>query len=73
MTSKKKLIQVAAIAGPTAVGKSTLALRLAVDLGLDIVSCDSRQIYRYMNIGTAKPLAAEREQVPHWMIDIIEP
>jgi len=62
-----------AIVGPTAVGKSELALHLAQDLPAEIVSADSRQIYRYMDIGTNKPTLAERAIVPHHLIDIIEP
>lgn len=59
--------------GPTAVGKSELALNLAEAFPLEIVSADSRQIYRYMDIGTAKPTIAERESVPHHLIDIVDP
>jgi tRNA dimethylallyltransferase len=62
-----------AIVGPTAVGKSRLALALAQTLGGEIVSADSRQVYRYMDIGTAKPGPAERALVPHHLIDIIDP
>jgi len=59
--------------GPTASGKSTLALELAERFGGEIVSVDSAQIYRHMDIGTAKPSTAERARVPHHLIDIIEP
>jgi tRNA dimethylallyltransferase len=62
-----------AIVGPTAVGKSELALHLAQDLPAEIVGADSRQIYRYMDIGTNKPTLTERAIVPHHLIDIIEP
>jgi tRNA dimethylallyltransferase len=61
------------LAGPTASGKSALALALADALPLEIVSVDSAQIYRGMDIGTAKPSAAERARVPHHLIDIVEP
>lgn len=61
------------IAGPTASGKSALALKLAKQIGGQIVSADSMQIYRRMDIGTAKPTAEEREEVVHHMIDIAEP
>jgi len=61
------------ILGPTAVGKTGLALQLAEAVGGEIVGADSRQIYRYMDIGTAKPTPAERARVPHHMVDIIEP
>jgi tRNA dimethylallyltransferase len=62
-----------AIVGPTATGKSALAVELAAALGGEIVNADSRQVYRYMDIGTAKPSASDREQVPHHLIDIINP
>jgi tRNA dimethylallyltransferase len=65
--------KVAVLLGPTAVGKSALALRLADDLGLDIISCDSRQIYRGMDIGTAKPTRDEMARVKHWLVDIADP
>ncbi|MBI4318628.1 MAG: tRNA (adenosine(37)-N6)-dimethylallyltransferase MiaA [Chloroflexi bacterium] len=62
-----------AIVGPTAVGKSELALQLAIDLGGEIVSADSRQVYRYMDIGTAKPTPEEQRLVPHHLIDVVDP
>ena len=61
------------IAGPTASGKTALAVELATELGGEVVSCDSMQIYRRMDIGTAKPTAEEMQGIPHHMIDIIEP
>lgn len=61
------------IVGPTAVGKTELAIRLAQILGTEIISADSRQIYRKMNIGTAKPDKRQLEMVPHHLIDIVEP
>lgn len=61
------------LVGPTAVGKSRLAVELASRLGAEIISADSRQVYRHLDIGTAKPSAAERRQVPHHLIDIAEP
>ncbi|GAB4430714.1 MAG: tRNA (adenosine(37)-N6)-dimethylallyltransferase MiaA [Bacteroidia bacterium] len=61
------------IVGPTGVGKSALALRLARHYGTAILSADARQIYRYMDIGTAKPTPAERAAVPHDCIDILDP
>ncbi len=61
------------ICGPTASGKSSLAMELCSLVGGEIVSCDSMQIYRMMDIGTAKPSLAEMEQVPHHMIDVIDP
>jgi len=62
-----------AIVGPTAVGKSELALHLAQYFPVEIISADSRQVYRYMDIGTNKPTAAERASVPHHVIDVVEP
>jgi tRNA dimethylallyltransferase len=64
---------VIAIVGPTAVGKSELALHLAQYFPVEIISADSRQVYRYMDIGTNKPSPAERESVPHHLIDVVEP
>jgi tRNA dimethylallyltransferase len=64
---------VVAIVGPTGVGKTALALRLARTLDGEIVSADSRQIYRGMDIGTAKPAPEERARVPHHLIDIVDP
>jgi len=60
------------IAGPTAVGKSEIALRLAEQLGGEIISADSMQVYRGLDIGTAKPAAEERARVPHHLIDICD-
>ena len=62
-----------AITGPTAVGKSRLALDVAEALGAEILSVDSRQIYRGMDVGTAKPTAAERARVRHHFVDEREP
>ena len=62
-----------ALLGPTASGKSSLALALAKKVPLEIVSMDSAQVYRGMDIGTAKPSAAERAEVPHHLIDIVDP
>jgi tRNA dimethylallyltransferase len=59
--------------GPTASGKSALALELANRFPLEIVSVDSAQVYRHMNIGTAKPDTATQQKVPHHLIDLIEP
>ena len=62
-----------AIVGPTGVGKSQLALRLAHNFNGELVSADSRQVYRFMNIGTAKPVPQELSLVPHHLIDIVNP
>ena len=59
--------------GPTASGKSALALEIAEAFGCEIISVDSAQVYRHMDIGTAKPSAADRARVPHHLIDIVEP
>jgi tRNA dimethylallyltransferase len=61
------------LTGPTASGKTSLALDLAASLGAEIISLDSMAIYRGMSIGTAKPTAAEQAQVPHHLIDIVDP
>jgi tRNA dimethylallyltransferase len=61
------------IVGPTAAGKSSLAIQLAEQLGAEIVNADSRQVYRGMDIGTAKPRAEELRRVPHHLIDIRDP
>ncbi|WP_206458103.1 tRNA (adenosine(37)-N6)-dimethylallyltransferase MiaA [Anaerovorax sp. IOR16] len=61
------------IAGPTAVGKTKYAIKIAQNLGGEIVSADSMQIYRYMNIGSAKPTKEELAQARHYMVDEIDP
>jgi len=61
------------LAGPTAAGKSAIALLLAEKLGGEIISVDSMQVYRGLDIGTAKPTAQERSRVPHHLIDVVEP
>lgn len=62
-----------AIVGPTATGKSAIALQLARELGGEIVNADSRQVYRRMDIGTAKPPPRDRDAIPHHLYDIAEP
>ena len=66
----KRLI---AIVGPTATGKSRLALYLAQDLNGEIINADSRQVCRHIDIGTAKPSQPERALVPHHLIDVVNP
>ena len=61
------------VVGPTASGKTALAIELAKELNGEVVSCDSMQIYRRMDIGTAKPTAEEMQGIPHHMIDICDP
>jgi tRNA dimethylallyltransferase len=73
MAGDNARITVGVLLGPTASGKSAAAMILAGMLPCDIVSCDSRQIYRFMNIGTAKPSVADRARVPHRLIDIRDP
>lgn len=67
---KKKII---AVVGPTASGKTALSIALAKRLSGEVVSCDSMQIYRGMDIGTAKPDLTERDGIPHHLIDICDP
>ena len=73
MRQEEKLPQVLVVAGPTATGKTRLGIELALRYGGEIVSADSMQIYRHMDIGTAKATAAERAAVPHHMLDVAEP
>jgi len=61
------------IVGPTAVGKTRIAMEIAKKTGGEIISADSRQIYKYLNIGTAKPTNQERHEVPFHLIDFIDP
>lgn len=61
------------IVGATAVGKSAIAMTLASAIDGEIVSADSRQVYRHLDIGTAKPTAAERARVPHHLLDVADP
>jgi tRNA dimethylallyltransferase len=68
-----RLQAVIALVGPTGVGKSSWAMRLAADLPVEIVSVDSAQVYRGMDIGTAKPTADERARVPHHLLDLRDP
>jgi len=73
MNQEKPLLPLVAIVGPTAAGKSTLAAWLAERLGGEVVACDSTQLYRGFDIGTAKPMVAERRGIPHHLIDLLEP
>lgn len=72
-TSHQPLATVLCLTGPTAGGKTSTGIELAKLLGAEIVSLDSMALYRGMDIGTAKPSAAERAAVPHHLIDVIEP
>ncbi|MFQ5587005.1 MAG: isopentenyl transferase family protein, partial [Thermodesulfobacteriota bacterium] len=66
-------IKLVVITGPTASGKSSLALALAEEFNGEIVSADSMQVYRFMDIGTAKPTAEERRRVCHHLLDVVCP
>lgn len=67
------MAKIICIAGPTASGKTALAVELAKALGGQVISCDSMQVYRHMDIGTAKPTPAEMQGIPHHMLDVAEP
>jgi tRNA dimethylallyltransferase len=70
MTNKPKLI---IIAGPTAVGKTDISVKVAKKIGGEIISADSMQVYRDMNIGTAKVTSREMMGIKHYMIDVLDP
>lgn len=61
------------LVGPTAVGKTDLSLEIAEKFSCEIISVDSMQVYRYMDVGTAKPSRLERKRIPHHLIDIVDP
>jgi len=67
---KQKII---IIVGPTGIGKTALSLSLAERLDAEIVAADSVQVYRYLDIGSAKPTAEEQARVPHHLIDVVNP
>ena len=68
--NKPKLV---IVLGPTAVGKSRLGIEVARRIGAEIVNADSLQVYKYLDIGTAKPNEADREGIPHHLVDIVNP
>ncbi len=68
-----QFIPLLSVVGPTAVGKTEIAIELAHRLGGEVISADSVQVYRYMDIGTAKPTVEERRGIPHHLIDIVDP
>jgi tRNA dimethylallyltransferase len=70
---KKELPKLIVILGPTASGKSGLAIKLAKKFKGEVISADSRQVYKYMNIGTAKTTKQEMKGIKHYMIDIVKP
>lgn len=65
--------KIVVITGPTATGKSELALTIARRLGAEIIGADSRQVYRFLDVGTAKPGRAEQEEVVHHLLDVVNP
>ena len=67
------MIPLIIIAGPTAIGKSDVAFELAKRLNTEIISADSMQVYRYFNIGTAKPSPERQKEIQHHLIDIVNP
>ena len=71
--SEHRELPLVVIVGPTASGKSNLAVWLALQLGGEVIACDSTQMYRGFDIGTAKPSAEERQGVPHHMMDLLDP
>src|SRR5512147_2354276 len=71
--SRSRPQPVVVVAGPTAAGKSGLAIELALRFGGEIINADSMQVYRYMDIGTAKPTLADRARVPHHLLDVVLP
>jgi tRNA dimethylallyltransferase len=73
MSGQNALPPLVAIVGPTASGKSALGVWLAERLGGEVVACDSTQLYRGFDIGTAKPSAAERRGIPHHLMDVFDP
>ena len=72
MTEKKK-IPIIAIIGPTAVGKTKFSLALAERLDAEVISVDSRQVYRYLDVGTDKVSLEIRRRIPHHLIDVVDP
>jgi tRNA dimethylallyltransferase len=73
MSDSKTLLPLLAVVGPTASGKSALGIWLAERLGGEVVACDSTQLYRGFDIGTAKPSASDRHGIPHHLIDVLGP
>ncbi|MDY7036093.1 MAG: isopentenyl transferase family protein, partial [Thermodesulfobacteriota bacterium] len=70
MSEKASLV---IISGPTGVGKTDVAIALAEPLGAEIIGADAMQVYKYMNIGTAKPTKEQRTRVRHHLIDVVSP
>lgn len=70
---KKEKMKIIALVGPTGVGKTDIGIEIAEKLGTEIISCDSMQIYKYMDIGTAKPTLEQQKQVKHYLINVVNP
>jgi tRNA dimethylallyltransferase len=73
LSAGPKGVRIGLIVGPTGAGKTAFAIEIAARLGAEIVNADSRQLYRRMDVGTAKPTAADRARVPHHLIDVRDP
>lgn len=73
MSEKEEKIRVAAVVGPTASGKTALSVALAERMNAEIISCDSMQVYRRMEIGTARPTEQEMKGIPHHLVGAIDP
>src|SRR6266851_3865996 len=73
MNTQESAAPLVAVVGPTASGKSALAVFLAGKLGGEVIACDSTQLYRRFNIGTAKPDETERRGIPHHLLDVYDP
>ena len=73
MEERQKKEPLIILTGPTAVGKTALSLKLAQKLQGEIISADSMQVYRHMDIGSAKILPSEMQGIPHHLIDVLEP
>jgi tRNA dimethylallyltransferase len=72
MKSEESVSPMLVIVGPTASGKSALGVWLAEQVGGEVVACDSTQLYRGFDVGTAKPSAAERRGIPHHLVDVLD-
>ena len=73
VNSHKRLPSAAVVCGPTGIGKTSFAIELARRFRGEIIGADSMQLYRHMDIGTAKPTAEERAAVRHHLVDVVEP
>jgi len=73
VSAREHVRRLIAVVGPTATGKTRLGMALAEAFGGEVVGADSRQVYRGMDIGTAKPTAEDRARVRHWLVDVVDP